>query len=85
MAGEEAQVIKQYHALIRALIPYEQENRLLEGLNRFSGRIPTNVRKTIRDEVTRLTSLTDAPADNSNFAQFPVFKFKHFGIMSKCK
>ena len=80
MAGEEAQVIKQYHALIRALIPYEQENRLLEGLNRFSGRIPTNVRKTIRDEVTRLTSLTDAPADNSNFAQFPVFKFKHFGI-----
>ena len=80
MAGEEAKTIKQYQALIRALIPYEQENRLLEGLNRFSGRIPGNVRKTIKDEVIRLTSLTDAPADNSAFAQFPVFKFKHFGI-----
>ncbi|QPG06901.1 PilZ domain-containing protein [Salinimonas marina] len=80
MAGEEAKTIKQYQALIRALIPYEQENRLLEGLNRFSGRLPGTVRKTIKDEVIRLTSLTDAPADNSAFAQFPVFKFKHFGI-----
>ncbi|AXR08485.1 PilZ domain-containing protein [Salinimonas sediminis] len=80
MAGDEKKILKQYHALIRALIPYEQDNRLLEGLNRFSSRIPSNVRKTIRDEVIRLTSLTDAPADNSAFAQFPVFKFKHFGI-----
>ncbi|MCW8108102.1 PilZ domain-containing protein [Alteromonas ponticola] len=79
-AGDETQVIKQFQHLIRALIPYEQENRLLEGLNKFSQRLPTNVRKIIKEEVIRLTSLTDAPADNSSFAQFPVIKFKHFGI-----
>ncbi|NMH61074.1 PilZ domain-containing protein [Alteromonas ponticola] len=79
-AGDEKQVIKQFQHLIRALIPYEQENRLLEGLNKFSKRLPTNVRKIIKEEVIRLTSLTDAPADNSAFAQFPVIKFKHFGV-----
>ncbi|MCW8092401.1 PilZ domain-containing protein [Alteromonas sp. ASW11-130] len=79
-AGDEKQVIKQFQHLIRALIPYEQDNRLLEGLNKFSQRLPANVRKTIKEEVIRLTSLTDAPADNSAFAQFPVIKFKHFGI-----
>lgn len=80
MPGEEQKIIKQYQALIRALIPYEQENRLLEGLNRFSKRIPSSVRKIVRDEVVRLSSLTDAPADNSAFAQFPVIKFQHFGV-----
>lgn len=80
MPDDENKIIKQYQTLIRALIPYEQENRLLEGLNRFSKRIPSNVRKVVRDEVVRLTSLTNASADNSAFAQFPVFKFKHFGI-----
>ncbi len=79
-AGDEKQVIKKFQHLVRALIPYEQENRLLEGLNKFSQRLPTNVRKIIKEEVIRLTSLTDAPADNSAFAQFPVIKFKHFGI-----
>jgi hypothetical protein len=79
-AGEEEQIIKQYQPLIRALIPYEQENRLLEGINKFSRRLPSSVRKIVKEEVVRLTSLTDASADNSAFAQFPVMKFKHFGI-----
>ncbi len=79
-ATPEQQIIKQYQPLIRALIPYEQDNRLLEGLNRFTGRVSATVRKTIKEEVIRLTSLTDAPADNSAFAQFPVFKFSHFGV-----
>ncbi len=79
-ASEEQQVIKQYQPLIRALIPYEQDNRLLEGLNKFTGRVSASIRKTIKEEVIRLTSLTDAPADNSSFAQFPVFKFSHFGV-----
>lgn len=78
--GEEQQIIKQYQPLIRALIPYEQDNRLLEGINKFSKRLPSAIRKIIKDEVIRLTSLTDASADNSAFAQFPVLKFKHFGI-----
>ncbi|MDP2595982.1 PilZ domain-containing protein [Alteromonas stellipolaris] len=79
-AGEEQQIIKQYQPLIRALIPYEQQNRLLEGINKFSKRLPGNIRKIIKEEVVRLTSLTDASADNSAFAKFPVMKFKHFGI-----
>lgn len=79
-ASNEEQIIKQYQPLVRALIPYEQENRLLEGLNKFTGRVPSHVRKIIKDEVIRLTCLTDAPADNSAFAQFPVFKFSHFGV-----
>lgn len=79
-AGEEQKIIKQYQPLIRALIPYGQQNRLLEGINKFSERLPSDIRKIIKDEVIRLTSLTDAPADNSEFAQFPVMKFKHFGI-----
>ncbi|MBU2976814.1 PilZ domain-containing protein [Alteromonas sp. C1M14] len=79
-ASNERKIIKQYQPLIRALIPYEQHNKLLEGLNKFAGRVPSPVRKIIRDEVIRLTSLTDAPVDNSAFAQFPVFKFSHFGV-----
>jgi len=79
-AGEEQKLIKQYQPLIRALIPYEQDNRLLEGINKFSQRLPSDIRKIIKEEVIRLTSLTDASADNSAFAQFPVMKFKHFGI-----
>lgn len=79
-ASTEQQIIKQYQPLIRALIPYEQDNRLLEGLNKFTGRVPGNVRKIIKDEVMRLTCITDAPADNSAFAEFPVFKFSHFGV-----
>ncbi|WP_088329681.1 PilZ domain-containing protein [Lacimicrobium sp. SS2-24] len=81
--SDEAIIIKQYQALIRALIPYQQQNKLLEGLNKFSSRLPSRVRNVIKEEVLRLTSLTDAPADNSAFAQFPVMKFKHFGIQMK--
>ncbi|GEA10916.1 PilZ domain-containing protein [Alteromonas sp. KUL49] len=82
-AGEEENIIKQYQPLIRALIPYEQQNRLLEGINKFSKRLPSQVRKVVKDEVVRLTSLTDAPADNSAFAQFPVMKFKHRGVQMR--
>jgi len=82
-AGDEKAIIKQYQPLIRALIPYEQQNRLLEGINKFSKRLPSSVRKVVREEVVRLTSLTDAPADNSAFARFPVMKFKHFGVQMR--
>ena len=82
-ASEEEKIIKQYQPLIRALIPYEQQNRLLEGINKFSKRLPSSVRKVVKDEVVRLSSLTDAPADNSAFAQFPVLKFKHFGVQMR--
>jgi hypothetical protein len=82
-AGDEQSIIKQYQPLIRALIPYEQQNRLLEGINKFSKRLPSSVRKVVKEEVVRLTSLTDAPADNSAFAQFPVMKFKHFGVQMR--
>jgi hypothetical protein len=78
--SDDAIVIKQYKSLINKLIPLQQENRLLEGLNKFSGRLPSRVRNIIKEEVIRLTSLTDASADNSQFAKFPVLKFKHFGI-----
>ncbi|MEC8747036.1 MAG: PilZ domain-containing protein, partial [Pseudomonadota bacterium] len=82
-AGDEQAIIKQYQPLIRALIPYEQQNKLLEGINKFSKRLPSSVRKVVKEEVVRLTSLTDAPADNSAFAQFPVMKFKHFGVQMR--
>lgn len=82
-AGDEDNIIKQYQPLIRALIPYEQQNRLLEGINKFSRRLPSQVRKVVKDEVVRLTSITDAPADNSAFAQFPVMKFKHRGVQMR--
>lgn len=82
-AGDEQSIIKQYQPLIRALIPYEQQNKLLEGINKFSKRLPSSVRKIVKEEVVRLTSLTDAPADNSAFAQFPVMKFKHFGVQMR--
>ena len=78
--SDESLVIQQYKALIDKLIPLQHENRLLEGLNKFSGRLPSRVRNIIKQEVIRLTSLTDASADNSEFANFPVLKFKHFGI-----
>lgn len=78
--SDEATVIKQYKTLINKLIPFQHENKLLEGLNRFSSKLPSRVRAILKDEVIRLTSLTDASADNSEFAKFPVLKFKHFGI-----
>ena len=82
-AGDDKTIIKHYQPLIRALIPYEQQNKLLEGINKFSKRLPSSVRKVVKEEVVRLTSLTDAPADNSAFAQFPVMKFKHFGVQMR--
>lgn len=78
--SNESEIIKQYKSLIQALIPFQQENRLLEGLNKFSSRLPSNVRNILKEEVLRLTAVTDASADNSDFALFPVKKFKHFGI-----
>ncbi|MBT0587821.1 PilZ domain-containing protein [Alteromonas oceanisediminis] len=78
--SDEALLIQKYKPLIDKLIPLQQENRLLEGLNKFSDKIPSRVRNIIKQEVIRLTSLTDASADNSEFAKFPVLKFKHFGI-----
>ncbi len=73
-------IIKKFQPVIKALIPYQQQGKLLEGLNRFSSRLNSQARKVIKSEVERLTSLTDAPADNSDFAQFPVKRFSHFGI-----
>ncbi|MDF2177702.1 PilZ domain-containing protein [Aliiglaciecola sp. CAU 1673] len=78
--SDEELIIKQYHKVVRALIPYQQQNKLLEGLNKFSGQLPGRIRAVIKKEVMRLTSPTDTPADNSAFAQFPVKKFKHFGV-----
>jgi hypothetical protein len=78
--SDEAIIIKQYKPLIDKLIPLHHENRLLEGLNKFSDKLPSRVRNIIKEEVIRLTSLTDASADNSEFAKFPIMKFKHFGI-----
>ncbi|MDG6095907.1 hypothetical protein EXU34_00415 [Alteromonas sp. ZYF713] len=76
----EQEIIKKHQPVIRALIPYQQQGRLLEGLNRFSSRLNAQARQIIKEEVIRLTSQTDAPADNSAFAQFPVKRFSHFGI-----
>lgn len=78
--SDEATIIKQHAAVINALIPYQQNNCLLEGLNKLSPRLSTRIRRIIKEEVIRLTALTDTPADNSEFAIFPVSKFKHFGI-----
>lgn len=78
--SDESLIIQQYKKLIDALIPYQQQNKLLEGLNKFSSRLPANVRNVVKSEVIRLTSLTDASADNSEFANFPVQRFKHFGV-----
>ena len=78
--GIEQEIIKQHQPVIRALIPYQQQGRLLEGLNRFSSRLSAQARQVIKEEVIRLTSQTDAPADNSAFARFPVKRFSHFGI-----
>ncbi|MDM7859295.1 PilZ domain-containing protein [Alteromonas sp. ASW11-36] len=78
--SDESLVIKKYKPLIDKLIPMQQQNRLLESLNKFSGKLSSRVRTIIKNEVIRLTALTDASADNSEFARFPVMKFKHFGI-----
>lgn len=78
--SDDATIIKQYKSLIDKLIPLQLEDRLLEGLNKFSSRLPSRVRNIIKEEVIRLTSLSDASADNSQFARFPVLKFKHFGV-----
>ena len=63
--SDESVILKQYKVLIDKLIPMQQENKLLEGLNKFSGTLPSRVRNIIKEEVIRLTSLTDASADNS--------------------
>jgi hypothetical protein len=78
--SDETIIIDKYTAVINKLIGFQQENRLLEGINKFSKVLPTNVRSIIKGEVIRLTSLTDASADNSEFAKFPTMKFKHFGV-----
>ena len=80
---DEKEVLKKYSKIIDALIPYEHQGKSLEGLNKFSAVLPTNVRNAIKEEVKRLTSLTDASADNSLFASYPVQRFKHFGIDMK--
>ncbi|WP_133467919.1 PilZ domain-containing protein [Paraglaciecola marina] len=79
-SNDEAAIIKKYKVLIDKLIPLQHENRLLEGLNKFSAKLPPRVRNIVKEEVIRVTSLTDAVADNSEFAKFPILKFKHFGI-----
>jgi hypothetical protein len=81
--SDESVILKQYKVLIDKLIPLQQEDKLLEGLNKFSGTLSSRVRNIIKEEVIRLTSLTDASADNSEFARFPILKFKHFGIPMK--
>lgn len=78
--SDETLIIKKYKPLIDKLIPLQQQNKLLESLNKFSGKLSSRVRTIIKNEVLRLTALTDASADNSEFARFPVMKFKHFGI-----
>jgi hypothetical protein len=78
--SDETVIIGKYKAVINKLIGFQQENRLLEGINKFSKVLPANVRSIIKEEVIRLTSLTDASADNSEFAKFPTMKFKHFGV-----
>ncbi|MFT2089617.1 PilZ domain-containing protein [Paraglaciecola sp. 2405UD69-4] len=80
---DSAVIIKKYKVLIDKLIPLQHENRLLEGLNKFSAKLPPQIRSIIKEEVIRVTSLTNAVADNSEFARFPVLKFKHFGIQMK--
>ncbi|MEP0354207.1 MAG: PilZ domain-containing protein [Paraglaciecola sp.] len=79
-SDDDAAIIKKYKVLIDKLIPLQHENRLLEGLNKFSSMLPPRIRTIIKEEVIRVTSLTDAVADNSEFAKFPILKFKHFGI-----
>ncbi|MEO9944277.1 MAG: PilZ domain-containing protein [Paraglaciecola sp.] len=79
-SSDDAAIIKQYKVLIDKLIPLQHENRLLEGLNKFSAKLPGRVRNIVKNEVIRVTSLTNAVADNSEFAKFPILKFKHFGI-----
>ena len=76
----ESEIIKQYQPVINALLPYANDGRLLEGLNRFTNRLSNKVRKVLKEEVERLMSQTFESADNSAFAAFPVRDFKHFGI-----
>ncbi|GGF52898.1 hypothetical protein [Alteromonas lipolytica] len=76
----EQEIINKHRSVIRALIPYHQQGRLMEGLNKFSSRLTPKSRQIIKDEVIRLTSQTTAPADNSEFARFPVKRFSHFGV-----
>lgn len=76
----ESEIIKQYQPVIKALLPYANEGRLLEGLNKFTTRLSNKVRKVLKQEVERLMSQTYQSADNSAFAVFPVRDFKHFGI-----
>lgn len=75
-----SEIVKQYQPLINALLPYANEGRLLEGLNKFTDRLLNKARKILKEEVERLMSNTYEIADNRAFARFPVRDFKHFGI-----
>ena len=76
----ESEIIQRYQTVINALLPYANEGRLLEGLNKFTSRLSNKIRKVLKQEVERLMSQTYESANNSAFAVFPVRKFKHFGI-----
>lgn len=77
------EVLKRYNSVVNALIPYANEGRMLEGINKFTGKIPSKARQLIKNEVERLMSVTYEGADNSAFALFPVKTFKHFGIQMR--
>lgn len=71
---------EKYQSVIKSLLPYANEGRLLQGLNKFTGKLSSSVRKSIKSEVERLMSDSNQGADNSDFAVFPVREFKHFGL-----
>lgn len=79
----ERNALKKYSSVVNALLPYANEGRILEGINKFNEKIPSQTRKLIKKEVERLMSVTDEGADNSAFALFPVKTFKHFGIQMR--
>ena len=79
----ERDALKKYSSVVNALLPYANEGRILEGINKFNEKIPSQTRKLIKEEVERLMSVTYEGADNSAFALFPVKTFKHFGIQMR--
>ncbi len=79
----ERDVLKKYSSVVNALLPYANEGRILEGINKFNEKIPSQTRRLIKEEVERLMSVTYEGADNSAFALFPVKTFKHFGIQMR--
>lgn len=76
----ESDTIAKYQPVIKSLLPYANEGRLLQGLNKFTGKLSSSVRKALKSEVERLMSYSYEGADNSSFAAFPVREFKHFGL-----